>query len=100
VILERAGYRVLDAPNPEAATGLCTDDVVLLLSDVIMPGATGPTLFRMLAERHPRLKVLFMSGYTDDMVTREGMIDPETAFLQKPFSNDGLLRKVREVLDR
>jgi DNA-binding NtrC family response regulator len=100
LILERAGYCVLDAPNPEAAAELCTDDVVLLLSDVIMPGATGPTLFKTLSERHPRLKVLFMSGYTDDMVTHEGMLDPETAFLQKPFSTDGLLRKVRDVLDR
>jgi PAS domain S-box-containing protein len=100
LILERAGYCVLDAPNPEAAAELCTDDVVLLLSDVIMPGATGPTLYKLLAQRHPRLKVLYMSGYTDDMVTHEGMLDPETAFLQKPFSNDGLLRKVRDVLDR
>jgi FixJ family two-component response regulator len=65
-----------------------------------MPGATGPTLFKTLLEQHPRLKVLFMSGYTDDMVTHEGMLDPETAFLQKPFSTDGLLRKVRDVLDR
>jgi len=100
LILERAGYCVIDASNPEAAAAFCTDDVVLLISDVIMPGATGPTLYRMLAERHPRLKVLYMSGYTDDMVKREGMLDPETAFLQKPFSNDGLLRKVRDVLDR
>ncbi len=100
LILERAGYCVIDAPNAETAAALCTDDVDLLISDVIMPGATGPTLFRMLAKQHPRLKVLYMSGYTDDMVTREGMLDPEAAFLQKPFNNDGLLRKVRDVLDR
>jgi len=100
LILERAGYCVIDAPNPETATAVCTDDVDLLISDVIMPGATGPTLFKMLAKQHPRLKVLYMSGYTDDMVAREGMLDPEAAFLQKPFNNDGLLRKVREVLDR
>ena len=100
LILERAGYCVIEASNPETASALCTDDVDLLISDVIMPGATGPTLFKMLTKQHPRLKVLYMSGYTDDMVAREGMLDPEVAFLQKPFNTDGLLRKVRDVLDR
>jgi DNA-binding NtrC family response regulator len=100
LILERAGYRVLDAANPEVAEALCTDEVDLLLTDVIMPGANGPTLFQTLSKQHKRLKVMYMSGYTDDMVAQEGKLDPETAFLQKPFSSDGLLGKVREALDR
>ena len=100
ILLERAGYRVIDAPNPQTAETLCTQEVNLLITDVIMPGGTGPELFQTLAVRFPNLKVLYMSGYTDQMVAREGQLDPDTAFLQKPFSSDGLLRKVRDVLDR
>ena len=64
-----------------------------------MPGGSGPDLFARLAERRPMLRVLFMSGYTDETIARE-VIDVEAAFLQKPFSSEGLVRKVREVLDR
>ena len=72
----------------------------LIISDVVMPGSSGPALFDRLAERHPTLKVLYMSGYTDDAVIRQGRLDAGAAFLQKPFTGDVLLRKVREVLDR
>jgi signal transduction histidine kinase/CheY-like chemotaxis protein len=100
LILERAGYHVIDAANPEEAEPLCTDDVDLLITDVIMPGGTGPALFRTLVEQHPHLRVLYMSGYTDDTMAPEGRLDPDTAFLQKPFSTDGLLLKVRDALGR
>jgi len=100
ILLERAGYRVIDAPNPQTAETLCTQEVNLLITDVIMPGGTGPELFQTLAVRFPNLKVLYMSGYTDQMVAHEGQLRSDTAFLQKPFSSDGLLRKVRDVLDR
>ncbi len=98
-ILERAGYRVLEAPNPSDAETAFTDEVALLVSDVIMPGASGPALFQSLVARQPTLKVLYMSGYTDDMITRTGRLTPNTAFLQKPFTTEIFLRKVREVLD-
>jgi CheY-like chemotaxis protein len=100
LILERAGYRVIEAANPDEAEPLCTGDVDLLITDVIMPGGTGPALFRTLAKQYPQLKVLYMSGYTDDTMAPEGTLDPDTAFLQKPFSTDGLLLKVRDVLGR
>ena len=98
-ILERAGYRVLEAQNPTEAETVFTDAVALLVSDIIMPGSSGPALFETLSSRQPDLKVLYMSGYTDDMITRTGRLTPNTAFLQKPFTSDVLLRKVREVLE-
>jgi PAS domain S-box-containing protein len=100
LLLERAGYRVMDAANARVAAPMCTDDVDLLITDVVMPDGTGPELFATLSARFPRLRVLFMSGYTDDMVSREGKLAADRPFLQKPFSNEALLRKVREVLDR
>ena len=103
VLLERSGYNVLDAANPheaEAVFGKQTDSIDLLVTDVVMPGSSGPALFKRLAERQPGLKVLFMSGYTDDTMVSEGRLDTGGAFIQKPFTADGLMRKVREVLDR
>jgi len=98
-ILERAGYRVLEAEHPMAAETGFSKDVALLVSDVIMPGSSGPALFQSLSARQPGLKVLYMSGYTDDMIARTGRLAPNAAFLQKPFTTDVFLRKVREVLD-
>jgi PAS domain S-box-containing protein len=98
-ILERAGYRVVEAQNPSDAEAAFKDDVALLVSDVIMPGSSGPALFQSLVTRRPDLKVLYMSGYTDDMITRTGRLTANMAFLQKPFTAEVFLRKVREVLD-
>jgi DNA-binding NtrC family response regulator len=103
VLLERSGYRVLDAANPHEAEAVFSeeaDSIDLLITDIVMPGSSGPALFRRLVERRPGLKVLYMSGYTDDTIVREQRLDTAGTFIQKPFAADGLMRKVREVLDR
>ena len=71
----------------------------LLLTDVVMPLMNGREVAEKLAKLHPQMKILFMSGYTDDTVVRHGVLESGMAFLQKPFSPDTLARKVREVLD-
>jgi len=101
-ILEKAGYRVFDAANPERAEALFRiqpEVFDLLLTDVIMPGASGPALFEKLARKQPRLKALYVSGYTDDSIVRQGQLDPGVQFLQKPFTAHGLNERVREILD-
>ena len=100
-ILEKAGYRVLDADDPGYAEAIFAQhgaSIDLLVTDVIMPGGSGPGLFKRLALDRPDLKVLFMSGYTDDAIFHQGELEPGIAFLQKPFTSQGLLRKVREAL--
>jgi two-component system cell cycle sensor histidine kinase/response regulator CckA len=102
-LLERAGYRVLEAESPPQAEALFeqhADAVDLVVADVVMPGSSGPTLFQRFAARRPGLKVLYMSGYTDEHMAREGRLDTDVAFLQKPFTADGLLRKIRDVLEQ
>jgi two-component system cell cycle sensor histidine kinase/response regulator CckA len=74
-------------------------EVRLLLTDVVMPGLSGAALAEQLAEIQPALKVLFMSGYTNDAILHHGVLEPGISFLQKPFGPADLLRKVRTVLD-
>ncbi|HEY8853483.1 MAG TPA: response regulator [Gemmatimonadaceae bacterium] len=71
----------------------------LIATDVVMPEMNGSQLVETVLEARPDIRVLFMSGYTDDEVMRRGVIDGQTAFLQKPFTPDLLAQKVREVLD-
>jgi two-component system, cell cycle sensor histidine kinase and response regulator CckA len=71
----------------------------LILTDVIMPGISGPNAVEQIAPTRPRMKVLYISGYSKAAVLRQGMIAPRTAFLGKPFTPDTLLRKMRELLD-
>lgn len=71
----------------------------LVLTDVVMPGMSGPDLARHLAGRRPEVKVVFVSGYTDDAIVQVG-VQPETAFLHKPFTANALGRKLRETLDQ
>jgi len=101
-LLERHGYMVLEAGTADAALALAREHVGpihLLLADVVLPGASGPTLAGELLSRRADLKVLFMSGYTEDAIVHRGVLAPNTAFINKPFSGDNLAAKVREVLD-
>ncbi|HXL52856.1 MAG TPA: response regulator, partial [Gemmatimonadales bacterium] len=102
-VLERHGYTVLEAPSAEAALDIVarySGTIHLLLTDVVMPGLNGRELANRLAGLRPDAKVIFMSGYTDDAVTRHGVLEPGSAYVQKPFTPDAIARKVREVLDR
>ena len=100
-MLERSGYVVLVAANAEEALQLFDQhpDIDLLLTDVVMPGASGPELVKQLVERRPTLNVVYMSGYTDAAIVHHGILDPGVMFLQKPFSSESLGRKIREALD-
>jgi CheY-like chemotaxis protein len=100
-ILARSGYDVIVARTPGEALLFCAEEpgvVHLLLTDVVMPQMSGAELARRIALMLPDIKVLFMSGYTDDSIVRHGVLASEVAFLQKPFTADSLARKVREVL--
>ena len=101
--LSQRGYRVLRANDGPAALELAQSvdgRVDLLLTDLVMPGMTGRELAQALAARQRGLRVLFMSGYTDDAIVRRGVLEEGMPYLQKPFSPDALALKVREVLDR
>lgn len=101
-ILEDAGYSVLVAPQGEEAVRLCnehTNEIHLLLTDVVMPGAGGKVIADRLSALRPGIKVLFMSGYTDEAIVHHGVLDSNVEFIQKPFTPMGLSKKVREVLD-
>jgi PAS domain S-box-containing protein len=100
--LELSNYTVIEASCGEEALEIFSDPgrgIDLLLTDVIMPGMGGGELVRRATLIRPQLRVLYMSGYTDDAVVRHGVSDSEVAFLQKPFTLDALSRRVREVLD-
>ena len=102
-LLERNGYTVLEAPDGPTALALVDGKagnrhIDLLLTDVIMPSMSGRELAAQLNARRPNVRVLFMSGYTDDAVVRHGMLEPGLAYLEKPFRPTALLREVRGVL--
>jgi two-component system, cell cycle sensor histidine kinase and response regulator CckA len=99
-VLRSAGYRVLAARNVADAVGMYEarpGEVALLLSDVVLPGEMGPAMARRLRRERPELKVLFVTGYAEQMGWLE---EKQDEFLAKPFSTEALLRKVRQVLDR
>jgi CheY-like chemotaxis protein len=100
-LLERLGYAVLVAANADEAFRLfdVNASIDVLLTDVVMPGASGSELTRQLVERRPALKVIYMSGYTEDTIAHYGILNPGFAFLHKPFTSETLGRKIREVLD-
>jgi two-component system, cell cycle sensor histidine kinase and response regulator CckA len=103
LLLESLGYEVLQVSNAKDALNLVENTrakIDLLFTDVIMPGMSGRELVEALRLRDPGLKVLFQSGYTDDMVIRHGILRAEVAFLQKPFTVDALAKKIREGLDQ
>jgi len=101
-VLEASGYRVLQAAGGEDAlrvAGAHQGTIHLLLTDVVMPGISGRVVAERLAGSRPEMKVLYTSGYTDDAVLQRGVLTEGTAFIQKPFTTEALVRKVREVLD-
>jgi CheY-like chemotaxis protein len=100
-ILERQGYTVLTAADPTMALKVAEEHPVridLLITDVIMPGMNGRELAERLQPLHPGLKVLYMSGYTADVIGQRGALDTDVHFIPKPFSNQALAEKVRDAL--
>jgi CheY-like chemotaxis protein len=101
-ILEQLGYRVLEATNGEEAVRIFEsqrEPIHLILTDVVMPLMGGKELADRIGSIKPETRVLYMSGYTDDAIVHHGVLDPGTAFLEKPFSPNSLAHKVREVLE-
>jgi two-component system cell cycle sensor histidine kinase/response regulator CckA len=101
-ILSSAGYRVLGAAGVDEALRFLGQNgaaIDLLLTDVVMPGANGPALAAQLKAAHPQLKVLFMSGYSDDVIAHRGVLEAAAVLLQKPFTKKALLGRIRELLD-
>jgi PAS domain S-box-containing protein len=99
--LEMLGYRVLQAGNGEEALEVArgySGTIHIVVSDVVMPAMGGPALVQRLRLERPHVKVLFVSGYTDDAIVRQGVLEPGVEFLQKPFSLAALGRRIREIL--
>jgi PAS domain S-box-containing protein len=101
--LTNHGYRVIEAQNTEEGLRYAATykgPIHLLLTDVIMPEMNGQELYQHIATLHPMIKVLYMSGYTDNIVVHHGILEAGTNFLQKPFTIDSLTHKTRQVLDQ
>ena len=102
-VLEINGYVVLEAARSDEAWQIYQahqGSIHLMLTDIVMPGASGRELAQRVAAVQPEMKVLYMSGYTDDAIVQHGVLSANTPFLQKPFAPETLARKVREVLDQ
>jgi CheY-like chemotaxis protein len=102
VNLESAGFHVLSARSGEEALEIASGHgrtFDLLLTDVVMPGMNGRVLAEQLLPRQPGIKVLYVSGYTDSFIAGHGVLEPGIHLLHKPFTEEVLIRKVREVLD-
>jgi len=102
MFLKECGYRILSAADGQQALQVARQHfgpIALLLTDVVMPGMNGRVLGERLAPSHPGMKVLYMSGYTDSFIAGHGVLEPGTQLLHKPFTQEALTRKVREILD-
>ena len=100
--LEENGYRVLAATDAVHAQSLCQEHegrIHLMLTDVVMPQMSGRTLAERVATIRPEMRILYMSGYTDDHIVHHGVLEEGMNFIEKPFTADRLARKVREVLN-
>ncbi len=101
-VLEGYGYTVLEAGTLAEAEAISRDraaPIALLLTDVVLPGGTGRDLADQVCKARPGVRVLYMSGYTDDTIVNHGVLEEGVAYLQKPFTPEALARKVRDVLD-
>jgi CheY-like chemotaxis protein len=101
-VMSSAGYTVMECKNAVQALSMSTSysgHMHLMVTDVIMPGASGRELAQKITRLRPGIRVLYMSGYTDKAIVHHGILDEGVAFLEKPFTPDRLLRKLREVLD-
>jgi CheY-like chemotaxis protein len=100
-VLRLGGYTVLLASDAEMAKAMCREHdgpIHLLLTDVVLPKVGGRQLAEVLVTMRPDLRVIYMSGYTDNAIVHHGVLDPGTAFIEKPISPDALLKKMQEVL--
>jgi CheY-like chemotaxis protein len=101
-ILQLSGYTVLEARNGVEAVAVAREHqspIHILVTDLVMPRMSGRQLATLMTQARPGLRVLLMSGYTEQAVLRPDVLEPRVAFLQKPFTPTELVRKVREVLD-
>ena len=102
-ILKRGGYRVINSDSVEEAVRRAAEHdgpLHLVLTDVVMPGMKGPEVYARICARHPEAKVLYMSGYTEEVIANGGVLKDSVAFIQKPFSVLGLLEKIGQLLRR
>jgi CheY-like chemotaxis protein len=100
-ILQRYGYTVLLAANGEEAQRVCSDHpgpIHVGLMDVILPGSNGRAVADWIKQQRPDTRIIYMSGYTYDAITRQDMLEPGTSFVHKPFKPEALIRKIREAL--
>ena len=102
-VLEAQGYKVLSASNGQEALHVAREHkgspIRLVITDVIMPLMSGKVMAEWLKTTYPGLSILFTSGYTDDAIAQHGVLEPDVAFLPKPYTPAALARKVREILD-
>jgi PAS domain S-box-containing protein len=101
-VLESSGYRVLDAENPETALQVCArhnPPVDLLLTDVVMPSLSGSALAERVRQSRPDIRVVYVSGYNGELIARHGVLTPGSILIEKPFTRDVLLSKIRSALD-
>jgi DNA-binding response OmpR family regulator len=102
-VLQRFGYTVLVAADGTEAVEIFESHeppIDLLITDIVMPDMNGKELYETLAVRQPGLRVLYMSGYTDNVIVHHGVLEAGVNFIQKPFSVNTLAERVREVLDK
>jgi len=96
-LLEQQGYQVLDAGDGQAALELASQNKIdLLLTDVVMRGLSGPQLAESIRKNHPQIKVVFMSGYTGELIEEHETLHGEITLLEKPFTRSALLDKLED----
>ena len=101
-MIQKMGYRICLADSADRAMVMIEDEGLrpnLVITDVVMPGLSGVELAAILRFKHPSIKIMLMSGYTESVIAKHGEVDPETPFLQKPFSRSELSDKIKQALE-